>query len=103
MLKILLLGVVLAVFQQWCGINVIYQYGSRIFAGAGYAVSGILFSIVITGVVGVLMTFVAIGTVDRWGRRALMLSGAFGLTLIYLATGLGLSRKHERVGPGGLW
>jgi SP family sugar porter-like MFS transporter len=87
MLKILLLGIVLAVFQQWCGINVIYQYGARIFAGAGYAVSGILFSIVITGVVGVLMTFVAIGTVDRWGRRVLMLSGAFGLTLIYLATG----------------
>src|SRR5664279_388104 len=86
-LRILMLGVVLAVFQQWCGINVIYQYGSRIFADAGYAVSGILFSIIITGVVGVLMTFVAIGTVDRWGRCALMLSGAFGLTLIYLATG----------------
>lgn len=87
MLKILLLGVALAVFQQWCGINIIFQYGSRIFADAGYAVSGILFSIVITGVVAVLMTFVAIGTVDRWGRRGLMLSGALGLTLIYLATG----------------
>ena len=87
MLKILLLGIVLAVFQQWCGINVIFQYGSRIFADAGYAVSGILFSIVITGVVAVLMTFVAIATVDRWGRRGLMLSGAFGLTLIYVATG----------------
>jgi SP family sugar porter-like MFS transporter len=87
MLKILFLGVVLAVFQQWCGINVIFQYGSRIFADAGYAVSGILFNIVVTGVVAVLMTFVAIGTVDRWGRRGLMLSGALGLTLIYLATG----------------
>jgi SP family sugar porter-like MFS transporter len=87
MRKIILLGVVLAVFQQWCGINVIFQYGSRIFADAGYAVSGILFSIVITGVVGVLMTFVAIATVDRWGRRGLMLSGAAGLALIYLATG----------------
>jgi SP family sugar porter-like MFS transporter len=87
MIKILLLGIGLAVFQQWCGINVIFQYGSRIFAGAGYAVSGILFSIVITGVMAVLMTFVAIGTVDRWGRRGLMLSGALGLTLIYLATG----------------
>ena len=87
MLKVLLVGVVLAVFQQWCGINVIFQYGSRIFADAGYAVSGILFSIVITGVVGVLMTFVAIGTVDRWGRRALMLSGALGLAVIYLFTG----------------
>jgi SP family arabinose:H+ symporter-like MFS transporter len=87
MRKILFLGIVIAVFQQWCGINVIYQCGSRIFAGAGYAVSGILFSIVTTGVVSVLMTVVAIGIVDRWGRRALMMSGAFGLTLIYLATG----------------
>ena len=87
MRKVIVLGVVLAVFQQWCGINVIFQYGSRIFADAGYAVSGILFSIVITGVVAVLMTFVAIATVDHWGRRGLMLSGAFGLTLIYLATG----------------
>ena len=87
MLKILKLGIVLAIFQQWCGINVIFQYGSRIFAEAGYAVSGILFSIVITGVVSVLMTFVAIGTVDRWGRRGLMTSGALGLALIYLATG----------------
>ncbi len=88
MLKILLVGVVLAVFQQWCGINVIFQYGSRIFADAGYAVSGILFNIVITGIVAVLMTFVAIGTVDRWGRRILMLSGAIGLTFIYALTGL---------------
>jgi SP family sugar porter-like MFS transporter len=87
MLKIIFLGVVLAVFQQWCGINVIFQYGSRIFEDAGYAVSGILFSIVITGVVAVVMAIVAIATVDRWGRRALMLSGAAGLTVIYLATG----------------
>jgi len=87
MRKILLVGVVLAVFQQWCGINVIFQYGSRIFADAGYEVSGILFNIVITGIVGVLMTFVAIGTVDRWGRRILMLSGALGLSVIYVLVG----------------
>jgi len=87
MLKVLLLGIVIAVFQQWCGINIIFQYGSRIFADAGYAVSGVMFNIMVTGVVAVLMTCVAIGTVDRWGRRALMLSGAAGLTLIYLATG----------------
>jgi len=87
MLKILFLGIMLAVFQQWCGINVIFQYGSRIFADAGYAVSGILFSIAVTGVVAVLMTFVAIATVDRWGRRVLILGGELGLMLIYLATG----------------
>ncbi|MEI7954626.1 MAG: sugar porter family MFS transporter [Verrucomicrobiota bacterium] len=87
MFKVLMVGVVLAVFQQWCGINVIFQYGSLIFSEAGYAVSDILFNIVITGVVGVLMAVVAIATVDRWGRRSLMLSGALGLAAIYLFTG----------------
>jgi SP family sugar porter-like MFS transporter len=88
MRKILMIGVTLAVFQQWCGINIIFQYGSRIFADAGFAVSGILFNIVITGVVAVAMTFVAISTVDMLGRRFLMLSGALGLSVIYLFTGL---------------
>jgi SP family sugar porter-like MFS transporter len=87
MLKILALGISLAVFQQWCGINVIFQYGSRIFAEAGYAVSAILFSILVTGIVAVIMTLVAIGTVESWGRRTLMLSGAAGLAFVYLATG----------------
>ena len=88
MLRILCLGVFIAVFQQWCGINVIFQYGSRIFAEAGYAVSGILFSIIITGIVAVVMTLIAIVTVDSWGRRTLMLTGALGLTIVYLATGI---------------
>jgi MFS transporter, SP family, arabinose:H+ symporter len=87
MLKILALGILIAVFQQWCGINVIFQYGSRIFAEAGYAVSGILFSIMITGVVAVIMTLIAIGTVESWGRRRLMLSGTAGLAFVHLATG----------------
>src|SRR5512133_271973 len=47
--KILVIGIVLAVFQQWCGINVIFNYAQEIFAGAGYSVSDTLFNIVITG------------------------------------------------------
>lgn len=99
MRRVLLLGVVIAVFQQWCGINVIYQYGSRIFADAGFAVSGIMFNIVITGIVGLLMTFVAIATVDRWGRRVLMLSGALGLALIYFVTGCAYYENIKGVVP----
>jgi SP family sugar porter-like MFS transporter len=99
MRKILAVGVVLAVFQQWCGINVIFQYGSRIFADAGYEVSGILFNIVITGVVAVAMTFVAIGTVDRWGRRILMLSGALGLSVIYLLVGWAYHQQLKGLVP----
>lgn len=92
MLRVLLLGIFLAVLQQWCGINVIFQYGSRIFAEAGYPISGILFNILITGVTAVALTCVAIYTVDRWGRRALMLSGTLCLGLVHLATGFAYFR-----------
>ena len=89
MMKILLLGVALAVFQQWCGINVIFNYAEEIFSAAGYGVSAILFNIVITGAVNLLFTFIAISTVDRWGRRPLMLIGAAGLAVTYLVLGAG--------------
>jgi len=89
MLKILLLGVGLAVFQQWCGINVIFNYAEEVFAAAGYKVSEILFNIVITGAVNLIFTFIAIAAVDRAGRRKLMLIGAAGLAVIYTLLGAG--------------
>ena len=87
--RIVLLGVFLAVFQQWCGINVIFNYAQEVFAGAGYQVSDILFNILITGVVNLLFTFVAVRTVDRFGRKALMLLGAGGLAAVYAVLGWG--------------
>jgi MFS transporter, SP family, arabinose:H+ symporter len=86
-LRILMLGIGLAVLQQWCGINVIFNYAQEVFAAAGYDLSGIMQTIVVTGVVNLLFTFVAIYTVDRIGRRALMLFGAAGLAAIYVALG----------------
>jgi SP family sugar porter-like MFS transporter len=83
MLKVLGLGVFLAVFQQWCGINVIFNYAQEVFAAAGYDVGGIMLNIVITGLVNLVFTFVAIFTVDRFGRRGLMLIGSAGLAIIY--------------------
>jgi sugar porter (SP) family MFS transporter len=85
--KVLVLGVVLAVFQQWCGINVIFNYAEEIFRAAGYDISTVLQNIAWTGSVNLLFTFVALGTVDRRGRRPLMLLGAGALTLIYLMLG----------------
>ncbi len=87
LLKIVGLGVFLAVFQQWCGINVIFNYAQEVFKAAGYGVSGIMFNIVITGLVNLVFTFVAIFTVDRFGRRILMLIGAGGLAGIYAVLG----------------
>ena len=88
-LQILALGVALAVFQQWCGINVIFNYAEEVFSAAGYHVSDILFNIVVTGVVNLLFTFVAMALVDRAGRRILMLIGSAGLALIYTLLGAG--------------
>ena len=85
--KLLILGIVLAVFQQWCGINVIFNYAQEIFANAGYSVSDILFNIVITGCVNLIFTFIGMFTVDKLGRKALMLVGAGGLAGIYAVLG----------------
>ena len=85
--KVLLLGLVIAVFQQWCGTNVIFNYAQEIFTGAGYDVDGMFIDIVITGIANVAFTFVALYTIEKWGRRTLMLIGAGGLGLIYLTLG----------------
>lgn len=84
---LMIIGIVLAVFQQWCGINVIFNYAEEIFTSAGYSVGDMLFNIVITGIVNLVFTLIAMQTVDRWGRRKLMLLGSFGLSLIYLILG----------------
>ena len=85
--RVLLLGLVIAVFQQWCGTNVIFNYAQEIFTSAGFNVDGMFINIVITGIANVVFTFVALFTIDRWGRRNLMLTGAIGLALIYLTLG----------------
>ena len=85
--KVLLLGLVIAVFQQWCGTNVIFNYAQEIFVGAGFDVDGMFINIVITGIANVIFTVVALYTIEKWGRRTLILLGAGGLGLIYLTLG----------------
>ncbi|MBR1934061.1 MAG: sugar porter family MFS transporter [Prevotella sp.] len=85
--RVLILGLVIAVFQQWCGTNVIFNYAQEIFVGAGFDVDGMFINIVITGIANVVFTFVALYTIEKWGRRTLMLIGAGGLGLIYLTLG----------------
>ncbi|MBQ8127588.1 MAG: MFS transporter [Prevotella sp.] len=85
--RVLLLGLVIAVFQQWCGTNVIFNYAQEIFVSAGFDVDGMFINIVITGIANVIFTFVALYTIERWGRRKLMLLGAGGLGLIYFVLG----------------
>lgn len=85
---VLTIGIIIAVFQQWCGTNVIFNYAQEIFQSAGYNVDNTFINIVVTGIANLIFTFVAIYTVDRLGRRALMLIGAGGLAGIYAILGL---------------
>lgn len=82
---ILIIGMVIAVFQQWCGINVIFNYAQEIFASAGFDINSTLKSIVATGLINLIFTIIALPMVDKLGRRKLMLIGAGGLTIIYAA------------------
>lgn len=91
--RVLVLGVVLAVLQQWCGINVIFNYAEEIFRAAGYDISSVLSNIAWTGSVNLAFTLVALAVVDRKGRRPLMLVGAAGLAIIYVALGFCFYRQ----------
>lgn len=84
---VVLIGVVLAVFQQWCGINVVFNYAEEVFMAAGFTVSDMLFNIVITGTVNLVFTLVAMRVVDSLGRRKLMLFGSIGLACVYFLLG----------------
>ena len=87
MRKVLIIGIVVAFFQQWCGTNVIFNYAQEIFQSAGYAIGDVLFNIVVTGIANVVFTIIAIFTIDKLGRKALMIMGAGGLCGIYAILG----------------
>jgi MFS family permease len=98
MLTVLVLGVTLAVLQQWCGINVIFYYATEIFKKAGYAVSEALLNIVLIGAVNLVFTVIALFSVDRFGRRILMIIGFAGLAMLHTLIGL-LSYYHLQGTP----
>lgn len=98
MFAILVIGVTLAVLQQWCGINVIFYYAASLFRDAGYNLADALLNIVIIGAVNLAFTVLAVWSVDRVGRRILMLVGFAGLTLTHLLIGAGF-----HTGQGGLF
>ncbi len=75
-------GMALAALQQFTGINVVFYYGSVLWQAAGFAEADALLTNVISGSVNVLFTFVAIGLVDRVGRKPLLLIGALGQALM---------------------
>ncbi len=74
-------GILLSVFQQAVGINVIFYYSSALWQQVGFSEADALTITVITSVTNIVVTLVAIGTIDRVGRRLLLLVGSAGMSL----------------------
>ncbi len=83
-LPIVWIGIVLSVFQQFVGINVIFYYSTTLWNSVGFSESNSFMLTVITSIVNVLVTLVAIGLIDRIGRKALLVIGSSGM-LVTLA------------------
>lgn len=83
-LPAVLVGIGLAVFQQFCGINTVFNYAPKIFKSIGASQDDQLLQTVFIGGVNVLFTILAMLLVDKLGRKPLMLFGAGGLAILYI-------------------
>nr|WKN40384.1 sugar porter family MFS transporter [Tunicatimonas sp. TK19036] len=94
-LKFIGLGVFLAFLQQWSGLNVIIYYASDIFQAAGYNLQQMMLNIVVIGTVMVLSVVVTMVTVDKLGRKTLLLFGTSSMALVYALIGYCFYANYE--------
>ena len=78
---VIIIGILLSVFQQFVGINVALYYAPRIFESMGAAKDASMLQTVVMGLVNVVFTVVAIMTVDKWGRKPLLITGSIGMAV----------------------
>lgn len=97
---VIIIGVLLSVFQQFVGINVVLYYAPEIFKNMGSGTDTALLQTIIVGVINLSFTVVAILTVDKFGRKPLMIIGAAGMAFFMFA--LGFSFFFQKVGLGAL-
>ncbi len=90
-LPAVIIGIVLTVFQQLCGINVVFNYTSRIFESVGASRDDQLLQMVFIGGINLIFTLVSMLLVDKLGRKPLMLIGAGALAILYVVVGQLLS------------
>jgi SP family sugar:H+ symporter-like MFS transporter len=81
LLPVVWVGIGLSVFQQFVGINVIFYYSSVLWQAVGFSERDSLAITVITSLTNILTTFIAIATVDRFGRKPLLIVGSVGMAL----------------------
>lgn len=84
---VIFLGIMLSVFQQFVGINVVLYYAGNIFRNMGASTDSSLLQTIIVGTVNLVFTVVAIVSVDRFGRKPLMIIGALGMAVSMFALG----------------
>jgi SP family xylose:H+ symportor-like MFS transporter len=85
--KVLIIGILLSVFQQAVGINVVLYYAPTIFKGLGFGNDAAMWQTVIMGFVNIIFTLVAIFTVDKFGRKPLLIIGSIGMAIGMFAIG----------------
>ena len=93
---IILIGILLSVFQQFVGINVVLYYAGNIFRNMGASTDSSLMQTIIVGIINLIFTVVAIVTVDKFGRKPLMMIGSIGMAVSMIA--LGFSFYLNKVG-----
>jgi SP family xylose:H+ symportor-like MFS transporter len=93
---VIFIGIMLSVFQQFVGVNVVFYYASNIFRNMGSATNVSLLQTIIVGIVNLIFTVVAILTVDKFGRKPLLIIGSIGMAVSMIA--LGLSFYYDRLG-----
>jgi len=84
---IIFIGIMLSVFQQFVGINVVLYYAGNIFRNMGASTDTSLLQTIIVGMVNLIFTVLAIVTVDRFGRKPLMIIGSVGMAISMLSLG----------------
>jgi SP family xylose:H+ symportor-like MFS transporter len=94
---VIFIGILLSVFQQFVGINVVLYYAGNIFRNMGASTNSSLLQTIIVGIVNLTFTVVAIMTVDKFGRKPLMIIGALGMAVSMIALGLAFYTHNEGV------
>lgn len=84
---VIIIGILLSVFQQFVGINVALYYAPRIFESMGAAKDASMLQTVVMGLVNVVFTVIAIMTVDKYGRKPLLMIGSIGMAIGMFAIG----------------
>ncbi|MCF8364418.1 MAG: D-xylose transporter XylE [Bacteroidales bacterium] len=84
---VIIIGIMLSVFQQFVGINVVLYYAPEIFRNMGSGTDYALLQTIIVGVINLTFTVVAIMTVDKFGRKPLQIIGALGMAMFMFALG----------------